>query len=150
MPTTKTAETGVLNRSEIVDAAERETGHYGLVDAALLTRFGRLIDWINERGPYSEVRGGEMRIQIRELLSRQLRLAADRRRVSGIAAEVISRPLFVIGFPRTGTTLLHSLLAEDPRSLAPRSLHSHEPSPPPGEGPSRRNVLRVRDAISSV
>ena len=125
---------GSLNRTDIVDAAERETGHYGIVDAGLLARLDRLIDYINERGPYTAARCEEMQRQVQQLLATRLRLAGDRRRLPAIAAEQIERPIFVIGFPRTGTTLLHSLLAEDPDSLAPRALHSHEPSPPPGEG----------------
>jgi hypothetical protein len=153
-----TTQTGALDRKEIVDAAQRETGHYGLVDDGLLTRLGRLIDYINERGPYTAARCEEMQHQIRLLLSTRLRLAGDRRRLPAIAAEQVERPIFVIGFPRTGTTLLHSLLAEDPATLAPRALHSHEPSPPPGEGPiaaqrtgrTRRDLERMLDQIPGL
>ena len=51
------------------------------------------------------------------------------------AEERIERPIFVIGFGRTGTTLIHSLLPEDPGARAPKWWHTHEPSPPPGEVP---------------
>ena len=54
------------------------------------------------------------------LLSNRLRLVADRRRHPGIAAEVIRRPLFITGLPRSGTTFLHALLAQDPAHRAPR------------------------------
>ncbi|MBW8784687.1 MAG: sulfotransferase, partial [Novosphingobium sp.] len=51
------------------------------------------------------------------------------------AEQEIVRPVFIIGFPRSGTTLLHSLLAEDPDVLKLQSWHIYSPSPPPGAGP---------------
>ena len=73
------------------------------------------------------------------LLSNRLRLVADRRRHPGIAAEVIRRPLFITGLPRSGTTFLHALLAQDPAHRAPQVWEVMHPSPPPETG-----VLRHR------
>jgi hypothetical protein len=65
------------------------------------------------------------------LLNNRLRLVADRRRHPGIAAEVIRRPLFITGLPRSGTTFLHALLAQDPAHRAPQVWEVMHPSPPP-------------------
>ncbi|HAY21975.1 MAG TPA: sulfotransferase, partial [Desulfobacterales bacterium] len=65
------------------------------------------------------------------LLRNRLRLAADRRRHPGIGAEVIRRPLFITGLPRSGTTFLHALLAQDPAHRAPQVWEVMHPSPPP-------------------
>jgi Sulfotransferase family len=65
------------------------------------------------------------------LLSNRLRLVADRRRHPGIGAEVIRRPLFITGLPRSGTTFLHALLAQDPAHRAPQVWEVMHPSPPP-------------------
>jgi hypothetical protein len=43
----------------------------------------------------------------------------------------VSKPLFLIGFGRTGSTFLHHLLALDPQSRTPRLWELLEPSPPP-------------------
>jgi len=48
------------------------------------------------------------RSQIVRLLENRARLEADRAANPGIALERITRPLFVVGLPRTGTTFLHS------------------------------------------
>ncbi|PIU52338.1 MAG: sulfotransferase [Deltaproteobacteria bacterium CG07_land_8_20_14_0_80_60_11] len=72
------------------------------------------------------VRGDTLR-----LLSNRLRLVADRRRYPGIADEVIRRPLFITGLPRSGTTFLHALLAQDPAHRAPQVWEVMYPSPPP-------------------
>jgi len=56
-------------------------------------------------------------------------------------AEIIDRPLFVTGEPRSGTTLLHALLSVDPDARALRFWEVMHPSPPPGlagEGDARR------------
>jgi hypothetical protein len=65
------------------------------------------------------------------LLSNRLQLVADRRRQPAIAAEVIRRPLFITGLPRSGTTFLHALLAQDPAHRAPQVWEVMFPSPPP-------------------
>lgn len=43
----------------------------------------------------------------------------------------IHRPLFIVSCPRTGTTLLHKLLAQDPSARAPLLWELMFPSPPP-------------------
>jgi len=64
-------------------------------------------------------------------LATRLSLVADAEREPGILREEIERPLVVIGMPRTGTTLLHELLALDPAARAPLTWECTEPSPPP-------------------
>lgn len=65
------------------------------------------------------------------LLTSRLRFMADRTRLP-LAAEDITAPLFATGEPRSGTTLLHALLAEDPEARALRFWEVMYPSPPPG------------------
>jgi len=65
------------------------------------------------------------------LLASRLRLVEDRRRHPEIAAEQIRRPLFIVGLPRTGSTLLHHLLAQDPASRVAQAWEVMTPSPPP-------------------
>jgi len=130
-----------LCSDSILSLAERESGAYGLADENLVARFRAMVDWINERGPYATEQIWAMRAQIRRLLATRLKLALDRLHFPRIAQEVIERPIFIVGFARSGTTLLHSLLAEDPQVLAPRSWHMYSPSPPPGAGPVARERI---------
>lgn len=124
-----------LSFTDIVALAERDSGAYRRADEALLGRVGAVVDWINGNGPYTPDQVRAMTAQIRRLLATRLSLLLDRERYPDIAAERLDRPIFVIGFPRAGTTLIHSLLAEDPEVLAPQSWHVFSPSPPPGAGP---------------
>jgi Sulfotransferase family len=129
------ASTPALSMETILTLAERESGAHGLADDGLRQRVAAMIGRINAGGPYSADRTDAMRRQLQGVLVARLRIAADRKQFPAIADEKIERPIFIIGFPRSGTTLLHSLLAEDPEVLAPQSWHSHAPSPPPGAGP---------------
>jgi hypothetical protein len=117
----------------IIAGAEVITGCFGGTDPALRARLERLVDKLNGRGLPTEQDRVAAENQLRTLLITRLKLARDRRRISAIASEMIERPIFVIGFSRTGTSLLHSLLAQDEASRAPRWWQTHAPSPPPGE-----------------
>ena len=69
--------------------------------------------------------------QILELLTHRLQLADYRKKHPEIENETVRRPLFILGLPRTGTTLLYGLLAEDPANRAPLSWEIDDPCPPP-------------------
>lgn len=124
-----------LSLDTVFTLAERESGCFGQADEGLRQRVASMIDWINTRGPYSPDQRRAMQRQIQHILVNRLRIGLDRKQNSGIAETKIEQPIFVIGFARSGTTLLHALLAEDPDSLAPVAWHSRMPSPPPGATP---------------
>jgi hypothetical protein len=125
----------VLHADNLLAWAERESGAAGFADERLRRRVGAMIDWINERGPYTPDQLDGMKRQIQKLLVNRLLIALDRHRFPGITAEKIEQPVFIIGFARSGTTFLHSLLAEDPEVLSLQSWNVLTPSPPPGAGP---------------
>ena len=62
-----------------------------------------------------------MRVHLRELLETRLHLAqAWSARSEASEPSLIERPIFITGIPRSGSTFLHELLAEDPENRAPR------------------------------
>jgi hypothetical protein len=63
----------------------------------------------------------EVRLQIMDYLDRD----------PGVREEEIVAPIFVAGAPRTGTTILHTLLASDPRHRVPEGWELLRPVPPP-------------------
>jgi hypothetical protein len=66
-------------------------------------------------------------------LENRLQLAAWLERRPEIADEAIAAPIFITGLPRTGTSILHELLAQDPAHRAPLHWEVRHPCPPPGE-----------------
>jgi hypothetical protein len=61
-----------------------------------------------------------------------LMLEDDLRRLRAIVAEVpVRRPVFILGLPRCGTSLLHALMGSDPSVRTPLQWEVAAPSPPP-------------------
>lgn len=61
-----------------------------------------------------------------------------------------TKPLIVTGFPRTGTTLLHRLLAEDPRSRSPYTFEMEKALPPLKTGEDPLENPRIRKSNASM
>jgi hypothetical protein len=68
-------------------------------------------------------------------LSNLLRLHDEETRMPEILGQPVARPIFISGLPRSGTTFLHSLLAEDPANLVPRIWQLIHPYPPRNSTP---------------
>ena len=92
--------------------------------------FAKLMDSLELDGRLTLFGRYFARRQIVELLSHRLQLVEYRKRHPEISDEVIRRPLFILGLPRSGTTLLYGLLAEDPSNRAPLSWELDDPCPP--------------------
>lgn len=140
-----------LDLARIVALAERESGAFGLAgtieNGGLESRVAALVDRVNAYAPYARSEVREMQAQIVRVLANRLRVALDRQRYPGIAETPIERPLFIIGFARSGTTMLHSLLSQDPTAIEPQSWHMYAPSPPPGAGPIAQGRIDYADRM---
>jgi hypothetical protein len=67
-----------------------------------------------------------------------------------LAQATLPAPVFIVGWPRTGSTALHTLLAVDPRSRTLPYWESFDPVPP-ASGPDRRiENLAHRDPVSAM
>jgi hypothetical protein len=64
-------------------------------------------------------------------LTNRLRIMQWRRDNSAVAAAPIERPIFIVGQPRTGTTILFDLLAQDPDLRPPLTWEVDSPWPLP-------------------
>jgi hypothetical protein len=61
----------------------------------------------------------------------RLNYVNDRKLYPAIAEQKIVKPVFIIGLGRTGSTILHDILAQDPANRAPLTWEITYPSPPP-------------------
>ena len=95
---------------------------------------GRLLMWAHLRGLL------ETRLRLTQVWSGQL---------EALDASLIQRPIFITGMPRSGSTFLHELMAEDPANRAPRVWEVMFPIP--GQRSARSKVdPRVRKAEASL
>ncbi len=129
-----------LDAGDLIGEARRRTGlsDFGPHDAfepldVLLHSMEREAD-LSEFGRFSAYQ------ETLQLLINRLNIVEARKRHPGIAREPIDRPIFIVGLPRSGTTFLHGLLAQDPASRAPLTWETMEP-PGPAEAPAGRHRL---------
>ena len=69
--------------------------------------------------------------QFRDNLSRLAAIVSDRAAHPEIAEVVIDRPVFILGLPRCGTSILHALIGADPQIRTPLQWEVAAPAPPP-------------------
>jgi len=84
------------------------------------------------------------------LLESRLRIIDTEKKHPEIANETISSPIFVLGMGRTGTTILHELLQQDPGNRAPLLWEMMSPAPPSPPGADHREKLALADAFMHV
>ena len=72
-----------------------------------------------------------VREDLLRLLGNRLQMAAVFAAHPEITARRALRPLVVVGLPRTGSSILHELLAQDPANRAPMTWEVKHPCPPP-------------------
>ncbi len=65
------------------------------------------------------------------LLTNRLHMVDAHERHSEISCGDVSRPLFIVGLPRTGTTILHELMAQDRGKRVPMTWEVNDVWPPP-------------------
>ena len=79
-----------------------------------------------------------LRSDVVRILCNRLLLARDRQLYPEIVQQNIREPLFIVGLPRSGTTLLHILLAADSANRTPLTWEVMSPSPPTSEDRHQR------------
>lgn len=114
-------------------SAERKTGlsDWGTESQDFRPGLNALMESLEHDAELNTLGRVMMRSYVQRLLENRLKIARDLREHAEIHKVEIRRPLFIVGFPRTGSTLLQRLLARDP---GVRSLQTWEmmlPSPPP-------------------
>jgi hypothetical protein len=119
-----------LDARAMLAAATEATGLDDWGDPTFANRFGQAVDVIASVG--MDAAGEALAVtNCQWLLTDRLRFFDDHTRFA-LDAEVVDRPLFATGEPRSGTTLLHALLSVDPTNRALRFWEVMHPTPPPG------------------
>jgi hypothetical protein len=138
-----------LEADAILAEAQRRTGLSDFGDPAFREPFERLLRSLREEARLNAV-GRAMQFERNVgLLVNRLRTEQGYARHPEIEDERIDRPLVIVGLARTGTTMLHRMMASDPRWLALLWYESRNPAPFPD---SERSTIdpRITDAEAEV
>jgi len=138
-----------LQPTALVAAARRRAGwrEFGAPDVH--GPLCRLIESIEDEAQLNFLGRIAAREDLGRMLVNRLELDRDYQQHPEIAAEQIRRPLFITGLPRSGSTLLHSLLAQDPANRVPLNWETMYPSPPP-EGATHATDPRADQAERQI
>ncbi len=122
--------TSGLDAAELMSDAVKKTGLSDFGDEGFLPGLQILIESLNEEARLSTIGRMAAKNMLLNRLSNRLRIIDYRKKRPEVADQAIERPLFVLGLPRTGTTIFHELLAQDPNHRWPITYEVEEPFPP--------------------
>ena len=140
---------GDLSEETVLEEARRKTGLEDLGDERFRIPLKALLDSYENDPDLTFVGRLLAQRMMIHLVANRLKINHDLQQYPEILSGEIHRPLFVVGLPRSGTTLLYNLLAQDPDSRPLLFWESMSPSPPP-DPRTRDRDPRIKTAEQTV
>lgn len=134
-----------LNSTTLVKHAQRRTGLEDFGDPPIEPALSILTNSLEKEADLHPLGRFLMRGHLLGMLETRLRLAAIWRNQPDSMIKPIEKPVFVTGMPRSGSTFLHEVLAQDPQNRTPRVWETMFPIPAPEPGLSDHH-WRIRHA----
>lgn len=125
---------GAFTVESVLDDARRSTGLSDFGDPWFREPLEVLLRSLDGEARLHALGRSIMRGRIVGMLQNRLRIEAMYTEHPEIDQIRLTRPIVIAGLQRTGTTMLHRLLAADPRARALMSWEALHPAPLPGEG----------------
>ncbi len=131
-----------LDAHAVVRAAKARAQTQSELDAGVRQRLDIVIESIRRDAALSPFGHLFLRDDLVQRVANRLRLQDYLARNPQVTRVPVVAPLFVLGLPRTGTTLLQRLLAQDPahRALTPWEMSNPIPPPEPGFHGARARI----------
>ena len=120
---------GDLNPTSLIQAAQEKTGLQDYAAEEFLPFLQRLCSALREEACLSDVGVDTQAQRLVEIIAGRMQVEDYYHRYSEIDDEVIEPPLVITGLPRTGSTFLQRLIANDSRFLAVFFWESRFPAP---------------------
>ena len=123
---------------DLIEAAKRRRELDDFGDGDFFEAISRLLESCQRESRLNLIGRIALRSDLLHTLCSRLLMEQDRQLYRDIAQQEIREPLFIVGLPRSGTTLLHTLLAADPEHRVPLTWEVMTPSPPTHDNERRR------------
>jgi hypothetical protein len=120
-----------FNPESLVAAACEEAGSDDFGDDGWQPGLERVADGLVNDARLSVIGVEVAHLDLIRALKNRLDVIAWRKKHPEIAEKPITSPIFIVGQPRTGTTILYDLLAQDPELRAPLTWEVDAPCPVP-------------------
>jgi len=118
-----------LDAEHLLNHAQTETGLHDFGDETFREPFQELVASLEHEANLNAVGRFTQYERLLNTLKNRLRLSEWFRQYPEIQDEEITAPAVIIGLPRTGTTMLHRVLASDQRFFAPLWYEVRNPAP---------------------
>src|SRR6266478_1369036 len=115
---------------DLIETAKRRCRLDDFGEGDFFEALSRLIESCQREARLNLIGKIALRTDVLQTLCSRLQMERDRQLYPKIAQQEIREPLFIVGLPRSGTTVLHSLLAADPEHRCPLMWEVRSPSPP--------------------
>jgi hypothetical protein len=124
--------------TDLIQTAKRRCGLNDFGESDFSESLSRLLQACQNEARLNPIGKIALRVDVLEILGARLQLERDRQLYPKISRQEIREPLFIVGLPRSGTSMLHRLLAADPEHRAPLMWEVRSPSPPTAADEQRR------------
>ncbi|HXV75064.1 MAG TPA: sulfotransferase [Candidatus Polarisedimenticolaceae bacterium] len=132
-----------MRAESILRRATKRSGLADFGDGDVGEPLAVLVDSLEHEAALTPLGHKSIEFALVETLAKRLRIVDHVARHPAVGRQTIERPVFVVGFPRSGTTLLFNLLAQDPAARPLLGWEASEPLPRRPPRPGRRDP-RIR------
>src|SRR5881397_3575958 len=133
--------------TDLIETAKRRCRLDDFGEGEFFDALSRLLESCHSEARLNLIGKVALRTNILQTLCSRLRMERDRQLYPNIAQQKIQEPLFIVGLPRSGTTLLQTLLTVDQNHRSPLMWEVMMPSPPTRTGEKRR-IHRARQSCN--
>ena len=123
--------TGRFDQDRLVDEAVTRTGLDDFGEPSWQEGLALLLDSFEHEARLNDLGVEIATAEVVTYLANRLAINAWRAEHPEVAEGAVERPIFIVGQPRTGTTILYDLLAQDPVIRAPLTWEVDRPVPAP-------------------
>src|SRR5947207_13150930 len=123
---------------DLIETAKQRCGLDDFGRGGFFEALSRLLESCYSEAQLNLIGKIALRTNVLHTLSSRLLMERDRQLYPNIRRQEIREPLFIVGLPRSGTSLLHILLAADPEHRSPLMWEVMTPSPPTLDDEKRR------------
>jgi hypothetical protein len=134
-----------LGEQDLLERAMRRAGSSDFGGEGFREGLAVLLDSVEREASLTTLGRLSCRETLLRYLENRLRLTEYRAQHPEVASQVVTRPIFIVGLPRTGTTILFNLLSQDPDNRPPLSWEVEWPVPPPEPATYDRDP-RIKEA----
>jgi hypothetical protein len=117
-----------INADAIISKAQKKAKFYGSLPRAE-KGLRMLVRSVNEEGNSNPFGALAVKSLIERILYGRYKIEQELARNPWIERQPIEQPVFIIGMPRTGTTILHAIMHEDPAHRSPLAWECLLPYP---------------------